>query len=113
MTGLTNLLFLRYFPMAKAIILLALISLNTLGLPSTVLASKPLLCQPIENHQVCVLSIKRSAKNFWEYRVQLSVDGEPQAKERYDCRRTLRPLATDQKPSPQQLHWFVCGLPRR
>ncbi len=83
------------------------------SLPASALAGEVLLCRSVEGHQVCVLSIKRSAKNFWEYRVQLRVDGQPQPQERYDCRRTLRPGPNPQQPSTQALHQLVCGLMER
>ena len=28
--------------------------------------------------QVCILKLKRSAKNYWEYRAKVSIDGEKQ-----------------------------------
>lgn len=48
------------------------------------------LCRQIEGHQTCILSIKRSAKYFWEYRVVISVDGTPRPIEKYDCRQRIR-----------------------
>jgi hypothetical protein len=41
--------------------------------------------------EVCILKLKRSAKNYWEYRAQVSIDGEQQKNpEVYNCRdRTL------------------------
>jgi hypothetical protein len=94
------------------ILFFALLTLMEVSAPSA-LAADPLLCRTVDSHQVCILSIKRSAKNFWEYRVQLSVDDQPRAKERYDCRRTLRSMKTQEAPSPQQLHHLVCGLLQR
>ena len=32
-------------------------------------------CRNYNGHQVCILSIKRSAKNHWEYRASVSADG--------------------------------------
>ena len=95
-----------------ALALVPLIATILIWVPP-VLAGAPLLCQTIEGHEVCLVSIKRSAKNFWEYRVQLRVDGRVRAKERYDCRRTLRPLPQPPQPSPQALHELVCSLTQR
>lgn len=49
------------------------------------------MCGDRNGQQVCVLKLKRSAKNYWEYRAKVSIDGEKQRyKEIYNCRdRTL------------------------
>ncbi len=49
------------------------------------------MCRDRDGHQVCILQLKRSAKNYWEYRAKVSIDGQKQwAKEIYNCRdRTL------------------------
>ena len=49
------------------------------------------MCRDRFGQQVCIVKLKRSAKNYWEYRAKVSVDGEKQrAKEIYNCRdRTL------------------------
>lgn len=49
------------------------------------------MCRERNDQQVCILKLKRSAKNYWEYRAQVSIDGKKQAnKEIYNCRdRTL------------------------
>ncbi|MEM7591934.1 MAG: hypothetical protein AAF383_10540 [Cyanobacteria bacterium P01_A01_bin.83] len=49
------------------------------------------MCGVRNEQQVCVLKLKRSAKNYWEYRAKVSIDGEKQRyKEIYNCRdRTL------------------------
>lgn len=43
-------------------------------------------CRSVENHEVCILDIQRSAKNYWEYRARVSVDGEARSMAVYDCR---------------------------
>lgn len=96
--------------MAQFLIALMAFSLVCLSSAPTAMAGEPLLCRALDNHQVCVMAIKRSAKNYWEYRVQLSIEGRLLPLERYDCRRTLRPSATDEMPSKQSLHQLVCGL---
>ncbi|NEO34127.1 MAG: hypothetical protein F6K36_27725 [Symploca sp. SIO3C6] len=45
------------------------------------------VCRNYNGHQICILSIKRSAKNYWEYRAAVSVDGVAQATKVYDCRQ--------------------------
>jgi hypothetical protein len=71
------------------------------------------MCRVRFGQQVCILKLKRSAKNYWEYRATVSIDGEKQrAKEIYNCRdRTLirkekYPISF-QSNSPGEL---VCGL---
>jgi len=45
------------------------------------------MCRERNGHRVCVLKLKRSAKNFWEYRAKVSIDGKKQAnREIYNCR---------------------------
>jgi hypothetical protein len=51
------------------------------------------ICRTIQDHDICILSIKRSAKNFWEYNAAVSIDGKRGPKENYNCRshyKTLR-----------------------
>ena len=49
------------------------------------------MCRARFGQTVCILKLKRSAKNYWEYRATVSIDGKKQrAKEIYNCRdRTL------------------------
>lgn len=43
-------------------------------------------CRTVENHDICILDIQRSAKNYWEYRARVSVDGVARPLAVYDCR---------------------------
>lgn len=54
-------------------------------------AADAAMCRERFEQQVCILQLKRSAKNYWEYRAKVSIEGEKQrAKEIYNCRdRTL------------------------
>ena len=49
------------------------------------------MCRDRFGQTVCIIKLKRSAKNYWEYRATVTVDGKKQrAKEIYNCRdRTL------------------------
>lgn len=49
------------------------------------------MCRVSHGQEVCILQLKRSAKNYWEYRAKVSIDGEKQRNiEVYNCRdRTL------------------------
>lgn len=41
-------------------------------------------------HQICILSISRSAKNYWEYKAIVSVDGIKRPTEVYNCRERVK-----------------------
>jgi hypothetical protein len=43
-------------------------------------------CRVFRGREVCVLTQKRSAKRFWEYKAQVTVDGERQPVWTYNCR---------------------------
>jgi hypothetical protein len=44
------------------------------------------VCRNYEGHQICILSIQRSAKKYWEYQAAVSVDGVKTPVETYNCR---------------------------
>ncbi|MFN6462078.1 MAG: hypothetical protein RMZ41_009555 [Nostoc sp. DedVER02] len=44
----------------------------------------------LHQHQICILSINRSAKNYWEYKAAVSVDGVKRPTEVYNCRERVR-----------------------
>lgn len=43
-------------------------------------------CRQIDGHRICILRIKRSAKNYWQYQAVVSTDGVEQPSASYDCR---------------------------
>ncbi|WP_232317126.1 hypothetical protein [Anabaena sp. CA = ATCC 33047] len=45
-----------------------------------------MMCRNYEGHEICILSIKRSAKKYWEYQASVSVDGVKTPVEIYNCR---------------------------
>ncbi|MDJ0510674.1 MAG: hypothetical protein QNJ64_15675 [Crocosphaera sp.] len=47
-------------------------------------------CRQIKEHQICIIKIKRSAKNYWEYRASVKIDQEIRPIEIYDCRQGHR-----------------------
>lgn len=65
------------------IIVAILFSIFSLAIAFPAAAS---VCRNYNGHQICILSIKRSAKNYWEYRAAVSVDGVKGDTEVYDCR---------------------------
>jgi hypothetical protein len=56
------------------------------GFPSTVNET----CRIYHSREICIISIKRSAKYYWEYRAEVRVDGQRRPLEKYDCRRQER-----------------------
>ncbi len=48
------------------------------------------LCGNRNGHKICILSIKRSAKNYWEYRAEVSVDKVKQPMKVYNCRDRIQ-----------------------
>lgn len=46
-------------------------------------------CRTVGEREICILSIKRSAKNYWEYRAKVQVDGEVKPIQIYDCRKKI------------------------
>lgn len=46
-------------------------------------------CRQLNHHSICLVKIKRSAKNYWEYRAVISIDGKKQPLEIYNCRDRL------------------------
>jgi hypothetical protein len=43
-------------------------------------------CRTVKGQPVCITSIKRSAKFYWQYRATLSIAGKNQPPANYDCR---------------------------
>ncbi len=79
------------------------------------LPAEALLCHTATGHQFCVLKIKRSAKNFWEYRVTLSKDGVTQPLTVYNCRDRIR-SPIDKLPSdfdPNDEGEWICSFFQR
>jgi hypothetical protein len=75
--------------------------------------AKAEMCRIRDGHQVCILKLKRSAKNYWEYRATISIDGQKQsAKEIYNCRdRTLTRQGKYPIPfKPDSPGVLVCSL---
>ncbi|MFQ4142031.1 hypothetical protein [Chlorogloeopsis sp. ULAP02] len=54
------------------------------------LPAQAFTCRKLNNHSICIINIKRSAKYHWEYRADISVDGVKTPTEVYNCRDRLR-----------------------
>jgi hypothetical protein len=73
------------------------------------------LCRNYNNHHICIINIKRSAKNYWEYRAEVSVDDVKRPIEVYNCRDRMR-VKQDGTTVPfeqNDLGKFVCSLFRK
>ncbi|MBE9192051.1 hypothetical protein IQ230_17170 [Gloeocapsopsis crepidinum LEGE 06123] len=78
--------------MRKAILLIQSSIAFVLLLLLTLLFIQPAwasVCRNYDDRQICIISIERSAKNYWEYRVAISVDGVTRPVEIYNCRDRL------------------------
>ncbi|MGL5060767.1 MAG: hypothetical protein ACRC62_12390 [Microcoleus sp.] len=53
---------------------------------SAALPATASVCRNYDSKQICIVDIKRSAKNHWEYRAIISIDGVKQPRETYNCR---------------------------
>ncbi|MEL6776342.1 MAG: hypothetical protein AAFO06_03730 [Cyanobacteria bacterium J06597_16] len=69
--------------------------LNTASEPAQAKA-----CQSFGGHQVCAVSVRRSAARYWEYRTVVSIDGRKQPLELYNCRDRTRTLVSDNTQIP-------------
>ncbi|WP_341530738.1 hypothetical protein WKK05_16595 [Nostoc sp. UHCC 0302] len=48
------------------------------------------VCRNYDGQQICILNINRSAKNYWEYRAAVSVNGVKRPIEVYNCREQVK-----------------------
>jgi hypothetical protein len=69
-------------------------------------------CRTIQDQAICIVDIKRSAKNYWEYRVTLSINQMIQPVEIYNCRdrQIIKSDKTRVKFSSQDLSQSICRL---
>ncbi|MGK7940563.1 MAG: hypothetical protein AB4062_10530 [Crocosphaera sp.] len=98
--------------MLKIILILGIIIINwVVIIPS----AEAKFCRQINGHQICILKIKRSAKNHWEYRASVKIDQEIRPIEIYDCRQGYRITKTgDIIPfQSDQVGDLICRLLKR
>lgn len=76
-----------FFRMMKTECYAFLLVLTILLFPSIAHASA---CMQNNYKKICILEIKRSAKNFWEYRASVSINGVVQPIEKYNCRSRMK-----------------------
>lgn len=96
------------------LILVVLLLLGLLLLAVSPVEAKS-LCRSLSDRSICILSIKRSAKNYWEYRAAVSVDGVARPIEIYNCRDRIR-IRQDEKVvqfEPKGVGELICNLIQR
>ena len=69
--------------------ILMLVFIILLRLPLPAYASKP-ICRKYHHQKICIINIKRSAKNYWEYRAEISINDKLQSLEIYNCRNQTK-----------------------
>jgi len=47
-------------------------------------------CRSYHDNRICIIRIQRSAKNYWEYRASVRVNGVVRPMEVYNCRDRVR-----------------------
>jgi hypothetical protein len=76
----------RFVGMGRYLAVLWVLLLS-LGLSLTGVApAQAAYCQTLDGHKICIVAIKRSANRYWEYQSTVSIDGQPQPSQVYDCR---------------------------
>lgn len=91
--------------------IIGLLLVLVLSIPISPAAAKS-LCRTVGDRTICILSIKRSAKNYWEYRAAVSIDGVARPTEVYNCRDRLH-MRQDGKVmrfEPNSVGEFICNL---
>lgn len=69
-------------------------------------------CRTYYDRELCIVSIKRSAKYYWEYRAEVKIDGKRRPLQKYDCRRRIR-IRRDGSTVPFEKHGagdYICKL---
>ena len=77
--------------LAQRTIAIAAICSLLLAIPAAPAIAKT--CRTVGEQQICLISVKRSAKNYWEYRAVVEIDGDRRPLEVYDCRHRQRTTA--------------------
>ncbi len=76
-------------------------------------------CPTVASQEVCILNLRRSAKNYWEYWALLSINGVKQPERVYDCRvfakgrsRNIPSELTAETVKSESIGSLVCRLYR-
>ena len=68
------------------------------------------LCRTLDQHQVCVLKITRSAKYYWEYRAVVKIDDTRRPMGRYNCRTSEYVSREGKHISDDMATQVICSL---
>jgi hypothetical protein len=95
--------------------LVKLLCLGLLCWLANTIPARAEFCRQVDGHRICILSIKRSAKNYWQYQAVVSTDGIEQPFATYDCRDRLitEPDGTMAAFRTRPAGAIVCSLYRR
>jgi hypothetical protein len=82
-----------------------------LSLPATA-AGATIFCREVGDRSLCITSIQRSAKNYWEYRAAVRINGIERPIELYNCRDRIRVQSDGASVpfEPDGAGNFVCRL---
>ena len=71
-----------------------------------------LTCRHLNNHRICIIDIKRSAKYHWQYTAVVSVDGVKKPMQGYNCRdrSQIREDGTTKPFTLDGIGELICGL---
>lgn len=71
----------------KGLLVLLIGGLVLFSLPAPAHAA---ICRSIQGRRICEASLNRTAKNYYEYRAIVTIDGARQPRETYNCRDGFR-----------------------
>ena len=83
---------------------------GVLSLGQGAIAAESERCQTIAGQEICVESLRRSAKYYWQYRAVLKIDGKRQPTEIFDCHSRTLKMTGDRPSASEKKRQFVCGL---
>ncbi|MBR8830301.1 MAG: hypothetical protein N5P05_003396 [Chroococcopsis gigantea SAG 12.99] len=93
--------------MVKYLFILLIFITSWLYVPPVMAA----FCHSEDAHRVCIVSIKRSAKNYWQYQTEIAVDGVKKPIVVYNC-RTKEKISLDSSRLPlDPTGKIICKLP--
>ena len=69
-------------------------------------------CRNYKGNKICILSIKRSAKNYWEYRAEVSINGARKPLEIYNCytQQKIKKNGNIVKFTPDGAGQLICSI---
>ncbi len=91
--------------------IIALMMLTLLFVPLGGNPTPALSCYNYQGKEICLVSIKRSAKYYWEYRVITKIEGMTFPPIIYNCRNQVKtlPNGLSQPFEPKGVGNFICN----